>query len=84
MAVGEKELDTIQQEHTLLRGEALLVVAAGDAEDVALPFIAQQVTGHFLCDFLVVEDAAGKVNQLVLCICNPDRLYRRFFSSRSN
>lgn len=62
MAVGKEELDTVQQEHTLLHEEALLVVAAGGAEDVALPFIPLQVTGYFLCDFLVVEDAAEKVN----------------------
>jgi hypothetical protein len=37
----------------------LLVVAARDAEDVTLEFVAEGVAGDFLGDFLLVEDAAG-------------------------
>lgn len=57
VAVGEEEADTVREEDALLHGEALLVVAAGDAEDVALPFVADGVGGDFLSDALVEEDA---------------------------
>ena len=43
---------------TLLHGETLLVVPAGDAEDVALPLVAEGVTGDLLRDPLLVEDTA--------------------------
>lgn len=44
VAVGEEEPDTTGVHDTLLHGEALLVVAAGDAEDVALELVADGVT----------------------------------------
>jgi hypothetical protein len=48
VAFGEEESDTGMVEDTLLHGETLLVVTAGNAEDVALEFIAEVVTGNFL------------------------------------
>lgn len=45
VAVGEQEPDTAGVHDTLLHGEALLVVAAGDAEDVALELVADGVSG---------------------------------------
>ena len=43
VAVGEEEADTVGGNDTLLHRETLLVVAAGDADDVALPLIAKGV-----------------------------------------
>ena len=48
VAVGEEESDTGRVHDTLLHGETLLVVAAGDLEDVTLELIAEVVTGDFL------------------------------------
>ncbi len=48
VAVGEEEADTGRVHDTLLHGETLLVVAAGDAEDVALELITEVVAGYFL------------------------------------
>lgn len=45
VAVGEEEADTVGGNDTLLHRETLLVVTAGDAEDVALPLIAERVAG---------------------------------------
>lgn len=45
VAVGEEEADTGRVHDTLLHRETLLVVAAGDADDVALPLVAQAVGG---------------------------------------
>jgi hypothetical protein len=61
VAVREQQLDAIWQEDTLLHREALLVVATGDAEDVARPFGSEGVGGDFLRDFFVVEDWAAGV-----------------------
>lgn len=43
VAVGEQQADTAGVQDTLLHGETLLVVATGDAEDVALELIADGV-----------------------------------------
>ena len=48
VTVGEEEADTGRVHDTLLHGETLLVVAAGDLEDVTLELIAEVVTGDFL------------------------------------
>lgn len=45
VALGEEEADTVGVHDTLLHGETLLVVATGDAEDVALPLVAERVGG---------------------------------------
>ena len=52
VAVGEEESDTGGVHDTLLHRETLLVVAAGDAEDVALELVAEVVTGDFLAHLL--------------------------------
>lgn len=46
VAVGEEEADTVGGQDTLLHGETLLVVATGDAEDVALELVAEGVAGN--------------------------------------
>ena len=43
-------------EDSLLHGEALLVVSAGDAADIALPLVADGVHVHRSADTLLVED----------------------------
>lgn len=43
VAVGEEEADAVGVHDTLLHGETLLVVATGDAEDVALPLVAERL-----------------------------------------
>jgi len=55
-ALVEKERYTGGSENTLLHGETLLVVAARDAEDVALELFAEFVTLNFGRHALVVED----------------------------
>ena len=60
LAVTQQQLDTVREEDTLLHWETLLVVSAGDAENVALPFVAERVSWNFLCDFLVVKDTTGR------------------------
>ena len=60
MAVGEQKTNAVRDENTLLHGETLLIVSTGYAEDVAFPFVTEGVTGDFLRDFLVIEDAAVK------------------------
>jgi len=57
VSVGEKEADTVGKQDTLFHGESLLVVPSGDADDVALEFIAYRVCLDFLGDFLVEKDA---------------------------
>jgi len=47
VAVGEEQADTRWVHDSLLHGETLLVVAAGDLEDVALEFIADTVSWDF-------------------------------------
>jgi len=43
VAVGKEKADTVGHKHALLHWEALLVVATGDAEDVALPLVTERV-----------------------------------------
>ena len=57
VAVGEEQAHTGRVHDTLLHGEALLVVAAGDLEDVALELVANGVAGDFLTHAAVHEDA---------------------------
>lgn len=52
VAVGEEEADTGRVHDTLLHGETLLVVAAGDLEDVALELVADGVTGDLSAHLL--------------------------------
>ena len=57
VAVGEEQTHTGRVHDTLLHGEALLVVAAGDLEDVALELVANGVARDFLTHAAVHEDA---------------------------
>jgi len=57
MALGEEESDTGWVHDTLLHGEALFVVAAGDLEDVAFEFIADRVARNLLSHATLHEDA---------------------------
>jgi len=57
VALGEEQRHTGRVHDTLLHGEALLVVASGDPEDVSLELIADAVAGNFLAHTAVHEDA---------------------------
>jgi hypothetical protein len=56
MALGQEEGDTSRMHNTLLHGEALLVVATGNLEDVALELVADGVAWDFLTHAAVHED----------------------------
>lgn len=58
MTVGKEKTDTVGEKDTLLHGETLLVVTAGDTEDVTFEFITERVGGDLLGDPLLVEDTA--------------------------
>lgn len=89
VALGEKEADTSGVHNTLLHGETLLVVTAGDLENVALELIADGVTGNFLTHAFVDENtetaliidfdellsAVGGISDIELHDCN-DFLWR--------
>ena len=51
----EKKLDAVIAKNPLLHGEALLVVATGDPEDVALELISQTITCNFCSHPFVIE-----------------------------
>lgn len=55
-ATKEKVRKLTVGEDTLLHGEALLVVSAGNAEHVALPFVAQNVNINFSAHTLFIEN----------------------------
>lgn len=57
VASGEEKADTGRVHNTLLHREALLVVAAGDPEDVALELIADAVARNLLSHAALHEDA---------------------------
>lgn len=57
VAGAEQQSDTGRVHDTLLHGEPLLVVAAGDAKDVAFEFRTDGVAGDFLAHAAVHEDA---------------------------
>jgi hypothetical protein len=56
VAIREEKPDTAGVQDTLLHGETLLVVAASDAEDVALELITHGVTGDLSAHALLEED----------------------------
>ncbi len=70
VAVAQQQAHARRVQHALLHGEALLVVAARDAEDVALELVADAVAGHLGAHAAVHEHA-----QLAL-IVNVDKLLR--------
>ena len=55
MALAEQESDTTVGEDTLLHGEALLVVASGDPEDIALPLVAEGGSVDLHAHTLLIE-----------------------------
>jgi hypothetical protein len=57
VAVSEQQTDTGRVHDTLLHREALLVVAAGDLEDVALELVANAVTRNLRTHAALHEDA---------------------------
>lgn len=57
-ALGEEKADALVCEHALKHGEALLVVAASNAEYVTLVLVTKAVAGHLLRDALVIEKTA--------------------------
>lgn len=56
VAVGEEQAGTSREHDTLLHGETLLVVATGDAEDVALELVTDGVAGNLSAHALLHED----------------------------
>ena len=48
VAIRKEKTDTVGNEDTLLHGEALLVVAARNTEDIALEFVADSLSRYFL------------------------------------
>ena len=60
----EEELDTAVGEDTLHHGETLLVVAAGDAEDVAGELFTEVVALDLLGHAHVVKGGAGREKQI--------------------
>ena len=54
----EQNSGTSVDEDTLLHGETLLVISAGDAEDVALVLFAHNVAFNFLAHSPVEERSA--------------------------
>jgi hypothetical protein len=62
VAVGEEQADTRWVHDSLLHGETLLVVAAGDLEDVALELIANAVSWDFSAH------SVGIVLALTFCV----------------
>lgn len=81
VAVRKQELDTVGQEDTLLHRETLLVISAGDAEHIALPFVAERVSGDFLSDFLVVDEATVNDNKYAVIARMIQHLTHYLFSS---
>lgn len=70
VAIGEEKSDTSRVHNTLLHGETLLVVASSDLEDVALPLVANAVTGDLVAHTALHEDAETAL------IFNFDQLLR--------
>jgi len=54
---AEEKADATVGQHSLHHRESLLVIAAADAENVALPLVPERVAGDFLRHLLVEEDA---------------------------
>jgi hypothetical protein len=77
VTLGEEEFDTGRMHNALLHRKALLVVAAGDLEDVAFELVADAVTGNLLAHTAVHEDA-----QLAVVI-NLDELLRAILGIRN-
>jgi len=57
VALTKKQAHTVRQENTLLHRETLLVVTTANAEDIALPLVAERVDLDVLGHALVHEAA---------------------------
>jgi len=72
VALGQQQTHTRRVHDTLLHRETLLVIAAGDLEDVALEFVADAVARDFLTHAAVHEHAKlaliFDVNQLLRAV----------------
>jgi len=68
-------------EDALLHGETLLVVTAGDAEDVALELIAEVVAGNFLAHLRNTTTLVTKLISSVLS-CSMCAIERKRHSSK--
>jgi len=60
VAVGEEEADTVGDNDTLLHRETLLVVTTGDAEDIALPLVTEEIGGDLSAHLLLLLVSSGK------------------------
>ena len=58
VTVGEEKADTVGGNNTLLHRETLLVVATGDADDVALPLISEGVGGDLSAHLEIVSSVS--------------------------
>lgn len=70
MAISQQETDTGRLQDALLHRETLLVVTAGDADDVTLPLVTENIRGD-----LSTHPALHEDGQLAL-ILNFDQLLR--------
>jgi hypothetical protein len=61
VAISKEKADTVRNEDALLHRETLFVIAARDAENIALEFFANGLSWDFLRQFLVIEHATGKL-----------------------
>lgn len=59
--LGQEKTHTVVDEDTLHHWEALLVIATGDAEDVAVELLAEEVTVNLLRHALVVQNRAAHI-----------------------
>ena len=57
VSLGQEQTDAMIDEDTLLHGEALLVIATSDLEDISLEFVPKGISLDFLGDALVIENA---------------------------
>jgi len=85
VAGGEEETGAAGEENSLLHGEALLVVATGDLQHVALPLVAEGVGLNLLSHALLVENAAKQIkSRLVSQVHMIDRLMYSLCSSTTS
>jgi hypothetical protein len=63
VAVGEQQADSSGMHDSLLHGETLLVVAAGDLEDVALELLANAVARNLCAHSVIVSHCIFEFEQ---------------------
>lgn len=79
VSLGKQKADSVVEEDSLLHREALLVISAGNLEDVPLKLVAKGIDLDLLRNALVVEDAqlalVGDLDELLAAggrICNVE------------